>query len=193
MSALTPKVAVLLKRVNLLVSPLRLSRAGLFTLILTSILFTLPTEATASMFGFFKKKYDIHLSPEVHGSIKLNGKPMAGLLVSRELAYIRDYEKTEIAITDEQGQFSFPERSTQSTKPDSMFHEPSLLNVVKVTYEDKEYQLWWDISSSIEPAKGKSEKLLQLNCDLKDSLEDIEFENIEDPRWPHLIASICRW
>lgn len=193
MSALTPKVAALFNRQNLLGSPLRLSRTGLFNLLLTSILFTLPTEATANMFGFFKKKYDIHLSPEVRGSIKLNGKPMAGLLVSREVAYIRDYEKTETTVTDEQGQFSFPERSTRSTKPGSMFHEPSLLNIVKVTYGDQEYQLWWDISSSIEPAKGKSEKLLQLNCDLKDSLEDIEFENIEDPRWPHLIASICRW
>ncbi len=44
------------------------------------------------MFGFFKK-YDAHLSPEVSGKILLNGQPLAGVKVERELCYI-DEKKT---------------------------------------------------------------------------------------------------
>ena len=145
------------------------------------------------MFDFFKKKYDVHLSPEVRGSIKLNGKPMAGLLVLRDLDYIGVYEKTQKTKTDDQGRFSFPEKSVRASEPGSMFHVPRIRNGVHVIYNDKRYRLWYDVTSSLEPAQGKSEKLLQLNCDLSNSMEDIEFDNIEDPRWPHLIASICRW
>ena len=193
MFALSSGVAVLFKRHSLLGSPLRLSRGGLCTILLSAILFTHPTEATAGMFDFFKKKYDVHLSPEVRGSIKLNGKPMAGLLVLRELDYPSVYKKTQKTKTDEQGHFSFPEKNTRSAKPGSMFHQPVVLNLIEVIYEDEKYRLWSDISASIEPAQGKSEKLLQLNCDLNDSLKIIDFDNIEDPRWPHAIKSICRW
>jgi len=145
------------------------------------------------MFGFFKKKQDVHLSPEVRGSVKLDGEPVVGLVVSRELAYLREYEKTEITQTDQQGRFCFPEKSINSVKPGSLLHQPSLLNVIRVIYEDREYQLWWDVHGSIKAAQGKSKKLLGLNCDLNDSLNVIDFDNVEYPAWPHSIKSICRW
>ena len=194
MFALSSGVAVLFKRHSLLGSPLRLSRGGLCTILLSAILFTHPTEATAGMFDFFKKKYDVHLSPEVRGTVKLNGKPMPGLLVLRELDYIGVYEKTQKAKTDEQGRFSFPEKNVRATEPGSIFHEPRIWNVVHVRYNDEEYYLWHGVTGSLEPVKGKSDKLLQLNCDLIDSLEIIDIDNIEYPnRRPHAIKSICRW
>ena len=186
-------VAGLFKHQHLLASPFRLSQGGLCTLLFTAIFFSHPTEATAGMFDFFKKKYDVHLSPEVRGSVKLNGKPMAGLLVLRELDYIGVYEKIQKTKTDEQGRFSFPEKNVRASEPGSMFHVPRIWNDIEVIYKDKKYQLWYVVTSSLEPAQGRSEKLLQLNCDLNDSMEDIEFDNIEDPRWPHGVESICRW
>ena len=193
MRVITSRVAAFYSRRNHLNSSLRLGRSGVCTLLLAALMSVHPIEAAAGMFDFFKKKYDVHLSPEVRGSVKLDGKPVAGLIVLRELDYIGVYEKTQKTKTDEHGRFSFPEKNVSAVEPGSIFHEPRIWNNIEVLYENKKYQLWFVVSSSIEPAQGISEKLLQLNCDLNDSLEDIGFNNIEDPRWPHGVESICRW
>jgi len=66
------------------------------------------------MFGFLKR-YDVHLSPEVHGQVKLDGKPMANLEVYRELTYRDDFiDKT---VTDFEGRFYFPEKNIRSRIP----------------------------------------------------------------------------
>ncbi|PCJ16687.1 MAG: hypothetical protein COB04_08555 [Gammaproteobacteria bacterium] len=172
---------------------LRLSRTGVYTLLVVVLLFVPSMEATAGMLDFFKKKQDVHLSPEVRGSVKLDGEPVVGLVVLRRLHYIDVYQKTQKTKTDEQGRFSFPEKSVRATEPGSIFHEPSIANDIHVLYDDNKHRLWYDVTSSLEPAKNKSEKLLQLNCDLSDSQEIIGFDNLEDPRWPHAVQSICRW
>ncbi|TOP05890.1 hypothetical protein CGH23_22335, partial [Vibrio parahaemolyticus] len=53
------------------------------SLILVLALFSVGASA---MFWPFKK-YDVEMSPEVRGVIKLDGKPQVGLTVHRELFY----------------------------------------------------------------------------------------------------------
>lgn len=54
------------------------------------------------------KKYDVEMSPEVRGVIKLDGKPQVGLTVHRELFY-EGYKKGKTlkdeAQTNELGEF----------------------------------------------------------------------------------------
>ena len=53
-------------------------------LAVSALLFLFSTQAATTMFGLFKK-YDVHLSPEVHGVITNNGEPVVGLKVFRGL------------------------------------------------------------------------------------------------------------
>ena len=194
MRVITSRVAAFYSRRNHLNSSLRLGRSGVCTLLLAALMSVHPIEAAAGMFDFFKKKYDVHLSPEVRGSVKLDGKPVAGLIVLRELDYIGVYEKTQKTKTDEQGRFSFSEKNVSAVEPGSIFHEPRIWNVVHVFYNGEEYYLWQGVTDSLESVKDEREKLLRLNCDLSNSLEIIDIENTEDPnKRPHAIKSICRW
>ncbi|WP_236559806.1 DUF4198 domain-containing protein [Colwellia sp. 20A7] len=156
------------------------------------LLFLLSTQVTASMFGLFKK-YDVHLSPEVHGVITKEGKPVVGLEVFRGLTYVGDKELLDKTVTDQQGVFYFAEKNIRSRRPGSMFHEARIRQIIDVDYQGSRYLLWATVVTGITPNIAVSSKLTQLNCDLNNSEEYYEFNNVEHPNDPHGVESICRW
>ncbi len=166
--------------------------AVMVILVVTALLFLLSTQAIATMFGLFKK-YDVHLSPEVHGVITNQGKPVVGLEVFRGLTYVGDIELLDKTVTDNQGAFYFAEKNIRSRRPGSMFDEARIRQIIDVDYQDARYLLWATVMTGIAPNLAVSKKLTQLNCDLNDSEEYYEFDNIEYPDDPHGVESICRW
>ncbi|XQW83489.1 DUF6795 domain-containing protein [Thalassotalea piscium] len=158
----------------------------------SALCFLLSTQVTASMFGLFKK-YDVHLSPEVHGVITNKGEPVVGLKVFRGLTYGDDKELIDETVTDSQGRFSFKEKNIRSRKPGSMFDESRVRQIIDVDYQGSQYLLWGTMMIGIEPNIALSKRLSHLNCDLSNSEEYYEFASVEYPDVTHGIQSICRW
>lgn len=158
----------------------------------STLLFLLSTQAATTMFGLFKK-YDVHLSPEVHGVITNNGTPVVGLKVFRGLTYGDDKELIDETLTDDEGRFSFPEKNIRSRKPGSMFDESRIRQVVFTKKENKDFMLWYTQAIGINPNKALTERLEKLHCELTDSEEQFEFDSVEYPQAGYLVHSICRW
>ncbi|MBU2870476.1 DUF4198 domain-containing protein [Colwellia sp. E2M01] len=161
-------------------------------LAVTALIFLLSTQAMATMFGLFKK-YDVHLSPEVHGVITKEGKPVVGLTVFRGLTYGDDKELVDKTSTDNEGRFSFEEKNIRSRKPGSMFDESSIRQTIDVDYQGEKYILWYTEAIGIEPNKALTERLAKLYCDLNNSQDEFEFNSYEYPQAGYLVHSICRW
>lgn len=158
----------------------------------TLLLFLSSTQAVADMFSLFKK-YDVHLSPEVHGQITLEGKPLSNIEILRGLTYGDDDELIDKATTNEQGRFYFPEKNIRSRKPGSMFDESSTRQVINIRYEGKDYLLWYTRERGVNYSSAIADKLQKLNCDLSTSEQEIEFAHSENSEWKYLVHSICRW
>ena len=153
------------------------------------LFFVFSQQVMADMFSWFKK-YDVHLSPAVHGRVLLDGKPLANAVVSRELQYDKEYvDKT---TTDSEGNFSFPEKNIRSRKPGSLA-EMRTRQVVVVQHKQKNYLLWYLTTSSIAPQQAVVQRLASLNCELTNDEQEHVFPNIEKPDFPHSTFSICRW
>ena len=156
------------------------------------LLFLFSTQAATSMFGLFKK-YDVHLSPEVHGVITNNGEPVVGLKVFRGLTYGDDKELIDETLTDDEGRFSFDEKNIRSRKPGSMFDESRIRQVIVAKANDKDYMLWYTQAIGIEPNKALTERLQILNCELENPEQKVRFNSYEYPQAGYLVHSICRW
>jgi len=157
--------------------------------LMTTAFFVYPQQAKADMFSWFKK-YDVHLSPAVQGQVLLNGQPLVGAVVSRELNY--DKEFVDKTTTDAKGHFSFTEKHIRSRKPGSLW-EMRTRQVIVVHHNQQPYLLWYLTTSSIKPQQAVVQRLAALNCDLKDEEQDQVFANVETPDFPHGVVSICRW
>lgn len=81
------------------------------------VFFVFSQQVTADMFAWFKKK-ELQLSPKVTGQILLNGQPVQGITVLRDLNY-GDELYTDKEVTDQEGHFSFPPKTIKIK--DSMF------------------------------------------------------------------------
>ncbi|WP_245861410.1 DUF4198 domain-containing protein [Arsukibacterium tuosuense] len=154
-----------------------------------TVLIIFSQQAMADMFSWLKKT-DVHLSPAVQGTVLLDGKPVTGAEVLRELTYDKDY--VDKAYTAEDGSFSFPEKYIRSRKPDSLM-EMRTRQVISLRYQDKQYLLWYLTTSSITPQQAVVKKLSSLQCDLNNKELEQVFSNIEKPDFPHSTFSICRW
>ncbi|KKO45368.1 hypothetical protein WG68_11430 [Arsukibacterium ikkense] len=141
------------------------------------------------MFSWLKK-YDVHLSPAIHGMVTQDGKPVAGAEVWRELTYDTDF--IDKALTGADGSFAFPPKQIRSRKPGGLA-EMRTRQVVSVRYNDKQYLLWYLTTSSIQPQQAIVQKLSALHCDLNNEELEQVFPNIEKPDFPHSTFSICRW
>ncbi|MDP2716621.1 DUF6795 domain-containing protein [Rheinheimera sp.] len=147
-------------------------------------------EVRANMFSWFNK-YDVHLSPAVQGTVTVDGKPLAGIKVFRELDYDNAYN--EEATTDEQGQFYFAEKNIKSRQPANKLDQSKIRQVISLVYHGKTFVLWYLNTSSIEPQQAIVQRLAALNCELSDEELEHTFPNIEKPDFPHSTFSICRW
>ncbi len=142
------------------------------------------------MFSWFKK-YDVHLCPAVQGTVTLNGKPLAGVRVLRELDYDKSY--TDNVVTDENGHFYFAAKNIQSRLPGNKFDQSKSRQVISLDYQGKLFLLWYLNTSSIKPQQAVVQRLASLNCDLSNEELEHVFPSFEKPDFPHSTFSICRW
>ncbi|PMO39197.1 hypothetical protein BCT11_15300 [Vibrio sp. 10N.222.52.B12] len=163
------------------------------SLMLALALFSVGASA---MFWPFKK-YDVEMSPEVRGVIKLDGVPQAGLTVYRDLFYegYKDGEKiSDEAVTDSKGEFYFPEFRVRSRAPKDVFGQNFVIaQEIYTNSEGKDINLW-NATKYAKPIPLVSQLLLSLNCELKQ--EELNYE-LRDPQSGERIylplTSVCRW
>ncbi|WP_404970410.1 DUF6795 domain-containing protein [Vibrio campbellii] len=161
-------------------------------LILALALFSVGASA---MFWPFKK-YDVEMSPEVRGVIKLDGVPQAGLTVYREL-YYEGYKKgktlTDEARTNEYGEFAFDPVTVRSSAPGDIFggslrvHQKVFLN-----YNGEQKKLW-GVWSPTDGRKPLVSMLSDINCELKNIERIHEVEIAPEKGAPISVYSICDW
>ncbi|HDM8208517.1 TPA: hypothetical protein P0E34_003731 [Vibrio campbellii] len=161
-------------------------------LILALALFSVGANA---MFWPFKK-YDVEMSPEVRGVIKLDGVPQAGLTVYREL-YYEGYKKgktlTDEARTNEYGEFSFEPVTVRSSAPGDIFggslrvHQKVFLN-----YNGEQKKLW-GVWSPTDGRKPLVSMLSDINCELKNIERIHEVEIAPEKGAPISVYSVCDW
>ena len=144
-------------------------------------------QVMADMFSWFKK-YDVHLSPAVHGSITFAGSPLTNVKVMRELTYDKEY--LDFAITDNQGNFSFDEKNIRSRRPGSAF-DTAKRQVLYVDYNNQRYVLWYFSTLNASAAKTLTEKMQHLRCELTQPEKTYELPNQEFPEHPHGVTGIC--
>lgn len=142
------------------------------------------------MFSWLKK-YDVQLSPTVQGSVTLNGKPLAGIRVFRELDYDKSYN--DETVSDQHGKFYFAEKNIKSRLPGNKFDQSRSRQVISLDYQGKLFLLWYLNTSSIKPQRAVVQRLASLNCDLNNEELEHVFPNFEKPDFPHSTFSICRW
>jgi hypothetical protein len=158
-------------------------------LAVTALIFLLSTQAIATMFGLFKK-YDVYLSPEIHGRITIAGKPIKNVVINRTLTYAD--EISDQSKTNDDGVFFFPEQIIRSRLPGQMLDETRAFQTIDLNYKDKEYLLWYTVTEG-KAHKNIYNKLQQLDCDLTMEEKKYYFTNYEYPEFTHNVLSICRW
>lgn len=131
--------------------------------------------------------------PQVTGKILLNGEPLAGVKVERELYYIDDKKRFDNTNTDEQGHFTLPAIDVRSKAPGWGFAEQQTKQVISISYQNQFYELWSGFLPGIKPLESYNKKLAQLNADLANPCVAFTFINDKDPNNPHCAYSICRW
>ncbi|GAA5214939.1 hypothetical protein GCM10025776_09450 [Corallincola platygyrae] len=143
------------------------------------------------------KRYDVELFSEVRGQAKANGKPLAGVEVTRSVSY-EDYkdgkEQLSKTTTDSNGNFSFPPLVIKSSAPGNVFGQNmSILQSVTIKHEDRVYFLW-AASKRWKPSPAFSSLLSKLQCDLSDQeLTFVVDTSVEDWGDFQTVESLCRW
>ena len=161
-------------------------------LILALALFSVGASA---MFWPFKK-YDVEMSPEVRGVIKLDGVPQAGLTVYREL-YYEGYKKgktlTDEARTNEYGEFSFDPVTVRSSAPGDIFGGSlRVYQKVFLNYNGEQKKLW-GVWSPTDGRKPLVSMLSDINCELKNIERIHEVEIAPEKGAPISVYSVCDW
>lgn len=162
----------------------------LIPLLVAASYFLYSSEVMADMFGWFKR-YDVHLSPEVKGQLTDSGKPLKGILITRELHYGKSYN--DETRTDQNGNFSFPSRHIRSSLPGRPLTEARVIQFIHAHINDKTFLLWQAATGNINVPKAFREHLSHLNCEISDPEITHHLHNYEHPRFDHNIGSICRW
>lgn len=159
-------------------------------LVLSVGLLILSCEVYAGVFGLGKKT-EVHLSPEVRGSITRDGTPVKGVEVYRTLDYDKEYlDRTH---TDSEGRFRFPAVSIPSSRPGKLMDETRVRQVIGAVYAGEKYMLWYHTPGGMTERTAVSQRLGSLHCDLMTPEKELLFRNHEKPDFPHAVFSICRW
>lgn len=110
----------------------------------------------------------VYCSP-IEGQIYWQGKPLAGLKVTRLLRSggFENDEYQDHVQTDAQGQFQFETVAERRfLRPDLLSANPVVSQTIKVSYEGGDYLIWYfrkpDFDAGTESVNGS----LQLDCDL---------------------------
>lgn len=142
------------------------------------------------MFGF-GKKVDVFLCPEVRGQITMNGEPLSGVRVMREVAY--DDELIDYAVTSSSGVFTFGELHTRSRTPSKSFDETRTVQAITAEYDNKQYLLWAYATDSISEEALISGRLGSLKCELSDEEIYHHFPRPDSSHLTYNVKGLCRW
>ncbi|EPQ8524768.1 hypothetical protein JS87_13250 [Vibrio vulnificus] len=142
------------------------------------------------------KKYDVEMSPEVHGVITLERVPQEGMTVVRELFY-EGYNKGKAILdetqTNEQGEFSFPAMTIRSRLPGDIFGQNFHVNqFLFAQWKNKKLKLW-GATLPIQSARDVSDMLSSISCELTNVPRIHAVETSSDERLPISVHSICDW
>ncbi len=142
------------------------------------------------------KKYDVEMSPEVRGVIKLDGVPQIGLTVYREL-YYEGYKKgktlTDEAQTNERGEFSFERITVRSVAPGDIFGGSLKVHQkMSLTHNGEQKKLWgaWSPPDGRKPLVSM---LSDINCELTNVERIHEVEIAPEKGAPISVYSVCDW
>jgi len=144
------------------------------------------------MFGWFKKQ-DVFLSSEVNGVVTENSKPVADIEIIRKLIYTDEKVHRDIAITDNEGHFHFPQKSIRSSIPSKPFSRNNVSQQIFIDYKGALIPFWVATHVGITEVPEFTKKLAFLNCELTNKRVDFEFKNNLNEHLNHLASSICRW
>lgn len=155
------------------------------------ILFVLiSTQVHAEMFGFLKKQ-DFVLSAPVEGVLLSDGKPQAGVEVSRSLKYGKEYVDT--SVTDDSGRFSFPKKVIRTSKPNNMFDNESLHQHIYIENGTPEGIIVWYAIISLTPDSKTLVKLLgNLVCDIAKEAQTYDIPIAENKGHTFTIYTTCK-
>ncbi len=163
-------------------------------LVLALALFSVGASA---MFWPFKK-YDVEMSPEISGVIKLNGVPQAGLTVYRELFY-EGYKKGKIlkddTQTNELGEFSFSSMTIRSRMPGDIFGGSLKVHQkVYLEWQDEQKKIWgaW---TPTQGGKTFHSMLSAVDCELSNIQRIHEVDVVSEKGLSNSVSvySICDW
>ncbi len=142
------------------------------------------------------KKYDVEMSPEVRGVIKLDGVPQAGLTVYREL-YYEGYKKgktlTDEARTNEYGEFAFDPVTVRSSAPGDIFGGSLMVHQKVFLNCNGEQKKLWDVWSPTDGRKPLVSMLSDINCELKNIERIHEVDIAPEKGAPISVYSVCDW
>ncbi|MBN8106332.1 DUF6795 domain-containing protein [Vibrio vulnificus] len=142
------------------------------------------------------KKYDVEMSPEVHGVITLEGVPQEGMTVVRELFY-EGYKKGKTVVddtqTNEKGEFSFPSMTIRSKLPGDIFGQNFHVNqFLFVQWKNNKLKVW-GATLPVQGGNEVSDMLSSISCELTNVPRIHEVETSSDERLPISVHSICGW
>ena len=150
------------------------------------------------MFGWFKKQ-PVQLSSEVRGQILDNGKPVIGQIISRRLIYVDEKVHLDQTVTDNNGNFYFPEKTIMSTLPSKPLIQHNVTQHIFIDGADaynkktknNKITLWESYKPGYKEIKEYKDKLSLMNCDIKN--KEVSFKFISNSDYEYRAVSICRW
>ena len=169
-----------------------LSRLKIFVLVIVSIavVFFTTSQACADMFGFFNKQ-DFILSAPMKGQLLDNGQPVANTKVMRSLTYGDEY--VDETTTDEQGYFTFTEKTIKTGKPSNMFDNESLVQHIYLENGTPEgVVLWYTTVSMHEGSNTLKNLLANLECDIAEEPQTYDIPIEEAPEHFFTIYGACK-
>lgn len=144
-------------------------------------------QVMADMFGWFKKT-EVELSPEINGTITLNGKPATGATVLRLLTY-SDKKFNDSTTTDENGHFRFPVKVVK-LKVSSMF-DTAVTQKLVVDYESRQTEIWTAANLNTLKYDSIYQLLSCMHCELTSPEMRLEIP-MRNPQSPPLgVVSMC--
>ena len=143
------------------------------------MLSVLSIKVEAGVFGWLRGT-EIQWSPEIHGVIAENGKPVSGLKVVRELHY-EDDKFDDSTVTDHEGRFSFP-RKTLRTRRVLFDYSVYLFLSVPNHPSEGEQNRFFDIRWG-NRLDGTALNLLMsdMQCELTAEAKDYSLKNLDVP------------
>ena len=109
-------------------------------IVISMLLILIPvTSIGVDMFGWFNR-VEVTLSSPVKGNLHDKGKPLSNVTITRELIYGKEYIDT--TVTDDEGNFYFPEKVIKSSKPNNMLDNDVLRQRLYILQDSEEVHLW---------------------------------------------------